>query len=92
MNQAREQKRLDAEYNTSKKFIENDVQELIAFRLDVKGFKTCCKERNISFEVNRKYNVKWVPFGLNFSYKIYFYITGNYKCYKINNIKRDKSE
>ena len=53
MYQAWGQKRFDAEYNSRKKFIENDVQELIAFRLNVKGFKTCCKERNIIFEVNR---------------------------------------
>ncbi len=92
MNQSWDQKRFDAEYNSCKKFIENDVQELIAFRLNVKGFKTCCKERNIIFEVNRKFNFKWLPFGLNFIYKIYFYITGNYKFFKINNMKRDKNE
>ena len=92
MNQAWVQKRFDAEDNSCNTFIANNVQELIAYRLNVKGCKTCCKERNIIFLLNRKINYKWLPFGLNFIYKIYFYITGNYKFFKINNIKRDKNE
>ena len=92
MNQACDQKRFGAEYNSCKKLIENEVQELIAFKLNVKGVRTCCKERNIVFEVNRKINFKWLTFGLNFIYKIYFSITGNYKFFTLNNIKKDKNE
>ena len=79
-------------YNSCKKFIENDVQELIAFRLTVKGFKTCCTAWNIIFAVNSQFNFKWLLIGLNFIYKTYFYITGNYKYFNINNVKRDKKE
>ena len=86
MNQAWDQRRFDAEYYSCKKFIENDVQEVIAFRLNVKGFKPCCKEWNIIFEVNRKFSFIWLPYGLNFIYRIYFYFTGNSRSFKLHNI------
>ncbi len=69
-----DEKRFNIEYDICKYFLENDLQELISFRLNIKEFKNFCKEKKIKFEITRKFKFKWLPFGLNAIYFLFVYL------------------
>ncbi|MGL4343330.1 MAG: glycosyltransferase family 2 protein [Metamycoplasmataceae bacterium] len=81
MSQKWDINRFNAEYNACQKAIKNDAQEIVAYRLNQKGFKEMMKKDSTKkFIVKRKFSFKWFPWYLrgffilifNISLKKYF--------------------
>ncbi len=64
--------RFNPEYEACKKCIINDGQEIVSFRLfGLKEFRKKCKEKNIKFEITRKFHFSFWPWYIR---PFYFFI------------------
>lgn len=70
VSQVWDEKRFNPEYNACIKCLENGFQEMVSYRLNVRPLKKMVKEKNIKFEINRKFCFNWYPFYLRPMYKI----------------------
>lgn len=63
-------KRFEAELNACNKCIENNCQEMISYRLNLKDMNRISKEKNIKFKIDRKFKFSWYPFYIRWIYAI----------------------
>lgn len=68
ISQKWDDKRLEPEFYACLKCIENDAQELVSYRLNIKDFRECVIKNNLKFKVNRKFKFNWYPFYIRWAY------------------------
>ncbi len=73
MSESWNENRFYWEYNACKKLIDNNAQEVVAFRLCQKGFRNIINQKqNNFFETERNFYFDWFPIYLRFFWFIFF--------------------
>lgn len=74
ISQKWDDKRFFAELYACNMCIQNDAQEIVAYRLNLSEFKRICKKKNFKFKINRKMKFLWFPWYLRWIYIILYKI------------------
>ncbi len=63
-------KRFEAEFNACQKCIDNNCQEMVSYRLNLKDMRNLMINNSLKFNINRKFKFKWYPFYIRWIYSI----------------------
>lgn len=63
-------KRFEAEFNACQKCIDNNCQEMVSYRLNLKDMRNLMINNRLEFNINRKFKFKWYPFYIRWIYSI----------------------